>query len=113
MDIELEKKLDELLDLYEGSVINLKNGQSVPFDRSSIRGLICRAIIDIDQVTAENKKLIMQNQIRHSGNFSYTLHDFIRDIKNPENLKKFKNDLLNLKNKIDSEMAESAKKRHS
>jgi len=101
MESELEKKLNDLLSLYDNSTIILKNGQSLPFDTSSLKGLIYRAILDIEKVSIENKKLVMQNQIRQSGNFTHTIHDFIKDIKDPEKFKKFKEDLLKLKQEFD------------
>lgn len=100
MNSNIESKLSEFLSNYEGSNIHLKDGKIIPFDHSSLKGLVYRAIIDIEMAKSEIKKLNTQIKNIHSGNFKYKLEDFVKDMKNPDNLAKFKSDLLTMQKEI-------------
>lgn len=100
MSSNIESKLNEFLSSYEGSSIHLKDGRIVPFDHSSLKGLVYRAIVDVETAKSEIKKLNSQIKNVHSGNFKHKLEDFVRDMKNPDNLAKFKADLLAMQKDI-------------
>lgn len=109
MSSNIESKLNKFLSSYEGSTIHLKDGQVIPFDHSSLKGLVYRAIIEIEIAKSEIKKLNSQIKNVHSGSFKHKLEDFVKDMKNPDNLAKFKADLLAMQKDItDSLNKESA-----